>query len=207
MVTNNAIVEAVASRAPRTVLDLGCGEGWLTRRLADQGRDVLGTDAIPALIRQAKAGGKGRFQVLSYEDLAKGAMTERFDLAVGNFSLLGHTSVNGLFRALPQLLRNGGTFIVQTIHPLLSCGDLPYADGWREGSWAGFSNAFTDPAPWYFRTLESWVKLYTDHGFSIKEIREPLHPQTGKPASVIFMGQINRSSIPANRLGSGADAC
>ena len=50
------------------------------------------------------------------------------------------------------------------------------------------SDRFVDPAPWYFRTLESWIELYTTHGLSIVEIREPIHPQTGKPAAIISIG-------------------
>lgn len=97
-------------------------------------------------------------------------------------------SVEGVLNAVPALLNPNGAFIVQTLHPVIACGDLPYRDGWREGSWAGFSDDFTDPAPWYFRTLESWVKLFTDNGLQFNELQEPLHPATGKPASVILIG-------------------
>jgi hypothetical protein len=69
----------------------------------------------------------------------------------------------------------------------VATADLPYVDGWREGSWAGFSSDFSDPAPWYFRTLESWKRLIADAGFQLLEMREPIHPVTGKPASVIFI--------------------
>ena len=61
LVTNRAIVEAVISRNSSTVLDLGCGKGWLTRSLVAQGLEVLGTDLIPALIEQARTMGIGRF--------------------------------------------------------------------------------------------------------------------------------------------------
>ena len=61
LVTDRAIVEAVISRNSGTVLDLGCGEGWLTRSLVAQGLEVLGTDLIPALIEQARTMGIGRF--------------------------------------------------------------------------------------------------------------------------------------------------
>lgn len=37
LVTDRAIVDAVLSRSPRHVLDIGCGEGWLGRALADRG--------------------------------------------------------------------------------------------------------------------------------------------------------------------------
>ena len=64
-----------------------------------------------------------------------------------------------------------------------------FPDGWREGSWTGFSPAFADPAPWYFRTLESWIKLLGDNGLRLCELREPFHPKTHKSTSVIFIGE------------------
>jgi hypothetical protein len=33
LVTNQAIIDAVRSRSPRTGIDIGCGEGWLVRAL------------------------------------------------------------------------------------------------------------------------------------------------------------------------------
>lgn len=55
------------------------------------------------------------------------------------------------------------------------------------GSWAGFGGAFSDPAPWYFRTVEGWKKLITDSELHLVEMREPLHPKTGLPASLILV--------------------
>jgi 2-polyprenyl-3-methyl-5-hydroxy-6-metoxy-1,4-benzoquinol methylase len=190
LVTDNAIVEAVISRSPNSVLDIGCGEGWLAHRLSNEGIDrILGVDVVPELITQAQTCSNASFQVLSYEDISKGAISEKFDVAVSNFALLGKESVDNLFQIVPGLLSKGGAFVVQTVHPVICCGDLPYVDGWREGSWAGFSSDFTDPAPWYFRTLESWVRLFTKNGFSIEEIREPLNPKTQKAASITFIGK------------------
>ena len=79
---------------------------------------------------------------------------------------------------------------MQTLHPTLACGDLPYRDGWRLGSWSGFNDDFIDPAPWYFRTLSSWIELFIESGFKLLEMREPIHPLTQKPASVIFIAEM-----------------
>ena len=187
--TNAAIVEAVLGRSPRSVLDVGCGEGWLARALAAQGVDVVGIDVVPALIERATAAGGGRFQVASYEDLAAEKLAISVDVAVGNFSLFGEQAVEDVFRVVPALLNAGGAFVVQTLHPVVACGDGPYRDGWRDGSWDGFSSDFIDPAPWYFRTLESWVSLFGRHGLRLAELREPPHPKTQRPASVIFIAE------------------
>lgn len=186
LVTNQAIVDAVRSRAPHTALDIGCGEGWLVRALA--GIDMIGVDVVPGLIDQARQAGGGEFRVLSYEQIVAGELDAQVDAAVCNFSLIGKESVEGVFRAARSLLNANGAFIVQTLHPLAACGDEPYRDGWREGSWAGFSTDFTDAPPWYFRTLESWVALFAGNGLRLLEMREPVHPRTGKPISVILVG-------------------
>ena len=190
LVTDRAIVDAVLSRRPASVLDLGCGEGWLVRALAAHGvARVIGVDVVPALIEQAKAAGGGEFRVAAYEAIAAGELGITVDVAVANFALIGKEAVDALINASPKILREGGSLIVQTLHPVVAGGDLPYKDGWRSGSWAGFSDEFTDPAPWYFRTLESWVQLITESRLTIVEMREPIHPMTGKPASVVFIAR------------------
>jgi SAM-dependent methyltransferase len=190
LVTDRAIVEAVLSRTPRSVLDIGCGEGWLGRRLAAHGIQVLGIDDVPALIARARAAGGGDFRVACYEQAAAGNLHFTADVAVCNFSLLGKESVEALVGAMRSLLEPRGTFMVQTLHRIVACGERRYQEGWREGSWAGFSPEFTDPAPWYFRTLGGWLDLIRRHGLRLLELREPLDPRSGMPASVIFIAGV-----------------
>lgn len=189
-VTDRAIIEAVLSRSPRSVLDIGCGEGWLVRELTARHIAGVGVDAVPGLVEAARHAGGGDFLTMSYEEIAAGKLGMSADAVVCNFSLLGDEAVEGLFRTGRSLLHAQGRFIVQTLHPLVACGDHPYRDGWRDGSWAGLSGDFCAPAPWYFRTLESWTRLYVDCGFRLCEIREPLHPETRQPASVILIGEV-----------------
>jgi 2-polyprenyl-3-methyl-5-hydroxy-6-metoxy-1,4-benzoquinol methylase len=190
LVTDRAIIDAITGRQPRSVLDLGCGEGWLVRTLAARGiPEVIGVDVVPALIDQARAAGGGEFRVASYEAIARGELQITVDVAVANFALIGKEAVDALIQSAPQLLNPGGALVIQTLHPVVACGDLPYIDGWREGSWAGFSDDFTDPAPWYFRTLETWVRLIASSGLVLVEMREPIHPATNKPASVLFIAR------------------
>ena len=191
LATDAAIVEAVMSRQPRSVLDIGCGEGWLVRALGGRGVEtVIGVDVVPTLVAQARERGGGDFRVASYEAIARGELDVSVDVAVANFALIGKDAVDALIRAIPSLLTPAGSLVIQTLHPLVACGDLPYEDGWRTGSWAGFSDDFTDPAPWYFRTTESWIRLLVGAGLHLIEMREPIHPNTRKPASVIFTAAV-----------------
>ncbi len=190
LITNQAIVDTVKSLAPKSVLDIGCGEGWLVRELCKAGIDTLGVDVVSGLIDYATKTGEGRYKILSYVQMANHALNETFDLAVCNFSLLGNESVTQLFQAMPGMLNSNGYFVVQTLHPVITCGEQDYIDGWREGSWAGFNDQFRDPAPWYFRTVTSWQNLFLKHGFKLKQVLEPINPHTGTAASIIFVGQV-----------------
>jgi 2-polyprenyl-3-methyl-5-hydroxy-6-metoxy-1,4-benzoquinol methylase len=189
-VTDTAIVSAVTEHAPATVLDVGCGEGWLARALIARGMQVTGVDVVPELIAAARQAGDGTFLELAYEALTTHPFAQRFDAMVCNFSLIGDHSTESVINAAPSLLRPGGHLFVQTLHPVVACGDEPYCDGWREGSWRGFSEDFTDPAPWYFRTLESWQSLIARAGLSLLSLKEPRRSAGSQPASVIFVASI-----------------
>lgn len=191
LVTDQAMLAAIAARKPLSVLDLGCGEGWLSRALQQQGIHTWGVDATAGLVdaaRQADPGGD--YQCLDYAGLIAADLERKVDLVACNFSLFGAEELDRLLAALPRLLERPGHLLIQTLHPHVACGDEPYADGWREGSWADFDAAFRDPAPWYFRTLESWVKLLGDSGLRLDALLEPLHPHTGRPASLLLSAQL-----------------
>jgi 2-polyprenyl-3-methyl-5-hydroxy-6-metoxy-1,4-benzoquinol methylase len=189
-VTDQAIVDVVLSQAPRSVLDLGCGEGWLARELLGRGIEVMGVDVVPELVEFAQQSSGGDFRVLSYEQIASGELQVSVDAMVCNFSLLGKESVDGIFRTCPSLLNKNGVLIVQTVHPVVACGEQPYQDGWRPGSWSGCGSAkFSKPAPWYFRTVASWQQLFAGNALQLLDTCEPLNPQTQQPASIIFVAR------------------
>lgn len=191
LVTNAAIVQAITQLQPASVLDLGCGEGWLSRALKAElpKANIKGVDAIPALIDAAKNLSTAiDYAVASYQDIIAGALHDaQYNLIAINFALFGDELVRDLLQTLRKHLVADGHLVIQTLHPVVACGDLPYQSGWREGSWAGFSSDFKDAHPWYFRTLEDWLVLFTGCGYTLQSMQEPLHPKTGKPASVIFI--------------------
>lgn len=196
LVTDAAVLDAIAAAVADTgggtlagarVLDVGCGEGWLARALAARGAVVTGIDVAPPLVDAARALGGGTFAVLDYADAA--AAPERlggpYDVAACNFALLAEDVVP-LLAALRARLAPGGAVVIQTVHPWTARGDRPYADGWRTETFAGFGDGFAAPMPWYSRTLASWMRAVAAAGLRVADLREPLHPETGAPASLLL---------------------
>ncbi len=176
----------MAGLAPRRVLDLGCGEGWLARALGARGIAVTGIDASPPLIEAARQAGGGDFHALSYGELveAPARAGNDFDIVVANFALLDDAAVP-LLVAIREIIAPGGALVIQTLHPLAA--GPPYRDGWRVEDFHGFGDAGAwQKMPWYFRTLGSWLALLRDSGYKLRSLAEPLHPETALPLSLLL---------------------
>lgn len=192
LATDAAILAAVAAAQPRHVLDLGCGEGWLTRALGEMEIQAVGVDGSGPLIQAATALGGGLYLELSYGELTAEpeAAGRDFDCVVANFALL-EEDLGPLLRALHRIMTPTGQLIIQTLHPLAAGG--AYADGWRVEDFRGFpgpENGHTwTPMPWYFRTLGSWIELLRATGFQLHRLSEPGHPQTGQPLSLLMVAR------------------
>jgi 2-polyprenyl-3-methyl-5-hydroxy-6-metoxy-1,4-benzoquinol methylase len=179
---------AVTGRQPEHVLDLGCGEGWLLRALAERGIKAVGVDGDATLVEAARAAGASPVHLASYEALveAKVNVGHDYDLICANFALL-HQDIIPLLAAMNALLVPGGTLVIQTLHPwTTAAGD--YQDGWREETFAGFEGQWR-PMPWYFRTLSSWFNALDMAGFRLVGLQEPQHPQSPVPQSLLLVAE------------------
>lgn len=188
--TNKAIIDVVLGHHPNSVLDVGCGEGWLAKELHDKGTKVTGFDAIPELIYKARQRSKAEFIVASYEDIYSGTIrfSSSFNAIVANFSLIGKESTENLLRSLRNYLSANGALFIQTLHPFTRKEINDYESGWKEGSWDGFDQ-FIFPYQWYFRTMEDWVLMIKKAGFKTVNAKDIRHPDSQKLLSVIFKCQ------------------
>jgi len=88
------------------ILDVGCGEGSLTRKIIERGATVLGVDNSPEMIAAARANGVDAVR-LSVADMT---FSSEFDAAFSNAALHWVLEKEQAARAIFRALRPGGRF-------------------------------------------------------------------------------------------------
>ncbi len=111
-------------KAGEQILDIACGNGLTSRRLAAMGAKVVAFDFAQEMIahaRQRTADSDDRiaYHVLDATDrTALLALGEgQFDAALCQMALFDMADIEPLLSVLPRLLRPGGRFVFSVIHP------------------------------------------------------------------------------------------
>ena len=186
--TNGTILQAVSSRTPCRVLDVGCGEGWLTHALTERRIEAVGIDGSLELIERAKER-PGSFVHLSYEELCSDPdlLNGSFDCIACNYSLF-EEHLTPLFLALRSKLASTGVLVIQTLPPSQDDrkGDA-YGSGWRIETFDSLGEGFKEAMPYYFRDMEGWRTELDRAGMKLLEFQEPVHPSSGLPLSLIIV--------------------
>jgi ubiquinone/menaquinone biosynthesis C-methylase UbiE len=119
-------------RAGIRVLDMGCGNGYIARRMARAGARVVGVDASRELIERARAREAAEPLGVVYH-LANAADLrmlgdQSFDLGVANMSLIDIEDTPGALREMGRLLVPTGRFVFSLSHP---CFDVDTRSVWQ----------------------------------------------------------------------------
>jgi SAM-dependent methyltransferase len=103
----NEVLALLAPQAGERILDLGCGDGALTAKLAATGAHVVGVDGSPDMVRAARARGLDAHvadgQALAFD----GEFDAVFTNAALHWMPDGAAVIDGVFRAL----KPGGRFV------------------------------------------------------------------------------------------------
>lgn len=108
--------------APPRVLDIACGNGLTSRKLAELGANVTAFDFSANLIELAKTrpqAARIAYHVVDAtdENALLGLGRSAFDSALCNMALFDMAEIEPLFRTLPQLLKPCGSFVFSMTHP------------------------------------------------------------------------------------------
>ena len=206
-----------------TVLDAGCGTGYLSRKLRDQGARVTGIDFSERMIMLARAQYPDiDFRVDSCAELPS-IDDESFDMVIANYVLMDTPDLWGTMEAFNRVLKAGGVAVLVFSHPCFPQGgaissdsgetityawDFPYFEPRKctDPPWAHFTSTFI----WFHRPLSDYWKAFTASGFRVTEFEEPriteeryhlaatergLRNDKTRPYSVAF--KLRKTSTPA----------
>jgi SAM-dependent methyltransferase len=108
----------------RHYLDIACGNGLTSRRLAAQGAQVTAFDFSANLIEKAKTRSSNLRSLISFHVVDAGNEQQllslgegSYDAALSNMALFDMADIETLFRLLPRLLKPHGTFVFTLMHP------------------------------------------------------------------------------------------
>ena len=106
-----AVVELLAPQPGERILDVGCGTGELTARIAAAGAEVVGIDLSPAMINSARAAHpQVRFEVA---DAADFRFEQPFDAIFSNATLHWVRDADGAAACMSRALRSGGRLVIE----------------------------------------------------------------------------------------------
>src|SRR5258707_664876 len=157
------VVALLDPRPGERILDLGCGDGVLTEKLAALGCEVVGADASPAQVEAARARGLDA-RVLDGEALPFEA---EFDAVFSNAALHWMKKPGAVVEGVRRALRQGGRFVAE-------CGGR----GNVRRIEAALAEALGRPRrdaealnSWYFPSPHEYRRLLEAHGFEVKEMK------------------------------------
>jgi SAM-dependent methyltransferase len=210
------VVELLDPRPGERILDLGCGDGVLTRAIADLGADVVGLDRSVAQVAAAR----GLGLAVAVADGAALPVRQAFDAVFSNAALHWMRNPAAVIAGVRRALKPGGRFV----------GEMG-----GHGNIAAIASALVaaldrrrlggaESLPWYFPTAEEYGALLERGGFAVRSIRltprpTPLPgdisdwiemfaagplaavPERDRPA---FLGEIRDALAPSLRAADGS---
>ena len=119
-----ALLSLLDVKPGQHILDIACGNGLTSRRLAELGAQVTAFDFSANLIEKAKARSANYHSPITYwvvdatneqQLLSLGEQT--FDTALSNMAFFDIADLEPLFRSLPKLLKPNGMLVFSLTHP------------------------------------------------------------------------------------------
>jgi SAM-dependent methyltransferase len=187
----------------RRVLDVGCGEGQMARRVAALGADVIGVDGSWAqlTVARSRAGGP---EYLRGAATALPVATGSIDAVMACLVLEHVDPFEPAIDEIVRVLAPGGCFVLFLNHPLLQAPGSGWVDDhilgeqyWRLGPYLPDDASLEEVSPgvrlpFMHRPLGRYINVMADRGLLVEHMDEPppspgfvaRAPEYGEAASI-----------------------
>lgn len=201
-----SILQLSHIKATDKILDIGCGNGSLSRLLAKSGANIVATDFSAKMIDCAKKR-SSNYQNLSFftldatnaHELAILANQQQFDLIVCSMAMHDMWTIEPLSASLSKLLVSGGKFIFSIPHPCFNAELVKfnldqaekssitiskYINAREEITKAKSNQPITHYS--YHRPLSMIFNLLIKAGLILQQLAEPIDTEHLLPSKVIW---------------------
>jgi SAM-dependent methyltransferase len=156
-------VEWLNARRGEYILDLGCGDGQLTRRLSEIGAHVLGVDSSEQMVEAARARGVEAEQA-NAESLP--FHNEVFDAVFSNAALHWIRDQDAMLTEVHRVLKPGGRFVAEMGgHGNIAAIRVALMAVLDRHGYGGREDGVN-----YYPTAESYSKTLRQHGFTVEQM-------------------------------------
>lgn len=197
-----AVLDLLAPKAGERILDLACGDGVLTAKIAEAGASVYGVDGSADMIAAAKARGVSA-RVMDGMNLQ---FDHEFDAVFSNAALHWmKADPDAVIRGVARALKPGGRFVAEMGgHGCVAAITLALTVALERH---GVANA-AGRIPWYFPTTDDYRSRLERAGFTVDYIElipRPTPLPTDMSGWIATFGDVLLSLLPADQRGPARD--
>ena len=150
------ILESISFDKPFTFLDVGCGNGWVVRKIAKEEncKKSIGIDKSKKMIIQAEKKIESKKEEYIHTDIESIKNRGKFNFIFSMESLYYADSIEIALEKIYKLLKPGGQFF---------CGTDFYTDNKATARWAGIMKI-----QMHLHSKKEWKEFFKNAGFDVK---------------------------------------
>jgi trans-aconitate methyltransferase len=155
------VLDLLGAKPGERILDLGCGTGHLTEKIAAAGAKVVGVDRSPDMVLQARE----KYPALQFEvmDAREISFAEPFDAVFSNATLHWIKEPERVIMGIVKTLRAGGRFAAE-FGGKGNTNELMKA---VERAWLMEHLPGPAPKPWYYPGVAEYATLLENFGLEV----------------------------------------
>jgi SAM-dependent methyltransferase len=157
------VLEWLDAKPTETILDLGCGDGQLTQRIASTGASVIGVDTSPEMVAAARSRGvqadEASAESLPYPESS-------FDAVFSNAALHWVRDQDAMMAQVRRVLKPGGRFVAE----MGGHGNIAAIRVALMAVLARHGHADREDGVNYYPTPDAYARRLACHGFHVQRI-------------------------------------
>lgn len=191
-VVNPVVFEFLGNLKGKIVLDAGCGNGYLSRRMAKTAKKVIAVDFTEKLILHAKWRSSG-FRNIEYrvENIERLSLkSDLVDTTLCNMVLMDLEHLGIAVSEIARVTRKNGLIVIGTQHPCFENAHNAYPLKDEKGGEVGrvvtdyFSSGLVvdkyEGFPHYHWLMSQYLNAFAKNRLCIEEVREPSNKEVLK---------------------------